>query len=154
IGNLLENAAKFTPAGGRVTVVARNEGARVVVAVRDTGVGITPEDMPRIFGAFEQGEKSPIRRFGGLGLGLAISRAIVEAHGGRLEARSEGAQAGAEFTLDLEAIPRPARPAGDEGVPPVGRRGDRLRIFFVEDDATTRDLLARILRIQGYEVRP
>jgi signal transduction histidine kinase len=152
--NLLENAAKFTPAGGRVTVAARNEGPRVVVSVRDTGVGIDREDLHRIFGAFEQGERSPIRRFGGLGLGLAISRGIVEAHGGRLEARSEGEGAGAEFLLDLEAISGAADPGGVAGGSPPAGRASRLRIFFVEDDATTRELLARVLRIHGYEVRP
>jgi signal transduction histidine kinase len=102
--NLFKNAVKFTPAGGRVTVNARNEGSKVLVSIRDTGIGIGPEVLPKIFRAFEQGEDSIVRRFGGLGLGLAISRAIVEAHGGRLLARSEGMGKGTEFILELEAI--------------------------------------------------
>jgi signal transduction histidine kinase len=102
--NLFKNAVKFTPAGGRVTVTARNEGSKVLVSIRDTGIGIGPEVLPKIFRAFEQGEDSIVRRFGGLGLGLAISRAIVEAHGGRLLARSEGMGKGTEFILELEAI--------------------------------------------------
>jgi CheY-like chemotaxis protein len=152
--NLLENAGKFTPTGGQVKVMARNEGERVVVAVRDTGVGIAPEDILRIFGAFEQGEKSPIRRFGGLGLGLAISRAIVEGHGGQLEARSEGPEKGAEFVLDLEAITGTADLKDEVRVPPASGAGERLRIFFVEDEAITRELLSRVLRIHGYDVQP
>jgi CheY-like chemotaxis protein len=152
--NLLENAGKFTPAGGQVTVMARNEGERVVVAVRDTGVGIAPEDILRIFGAFEQGEKSPIRRFGGLGLGLAISRAIVEGHGGHLEAQSDGAGRGAEFVLDLETIPGTADLKDDAPVAPANGAGHRLRIFFVEDEDITRELLSRVLRIHGYDVQP
>jgi two-component system CheB/CheR fusion protein len=126
----------------------------VVVTVRDTGVGIAPDDMPRIFDAFEQGEKSPIRRFGGLGLGLAISKAIVEAHGGHLIARSEGAGMGSELALDLEAIPVAVSPKIDASLFPPSATGNRLRIFFVEDDAMTRDLLSRVLRNDGYDVRP
>jgi signal transduction histidine kinase len=102
--NVFKNSVKFTPAGGRVTITTRDEGSNVLVSVRDTGIGIGPEILHKIFRAFEQGEDSIVRRFGGLGLGLAISRAIVEAHGGRLVAQSEGMGKGAEFILELEAI--------------------------------------------------
>ena len=102
--NLLKNAVKFTPDGGRVTVATWNEGSRIIVSIRDNGIGIDPMVLPRIFHAFEQGEGSIIRRYGGLGLGLAISRPIVEAHGGRLAAHSEGPGTGAEFIVDLEAM--------------------------------------------------
>ena len=104
LANLLKNAVKFTPAGGRVTLSLSGEGSKVRVRVLDTGIGIAPEVLPKVFAAFQQGEESIVRQFGGLGLGLAISRAIVEAHGGQLQARSEGVGKGAEFILELEAV--------------------------------------------------
>ncbi|MFY9820308.1 MAG: PAS domain-containing protein, partial [Thermoanaerobaculia bacterium] len=105
--NLLSNAIKFTPAGGTITVESRLEGGSpaglqaLVVVVRDTGIGIEPEVLPRIFEAFEQTDRRITRQFGGLGLGLAVSRAIVDLHGGRLTAESAGRGAGSSFTVRL-----------------------------------------------------
>ncbi len=100
--NLLKNALKFTPAGGKVTISTRNEDEDfVVVEVVDTGVGIRAEVLPHVFNAFEQGDQRGKHRYGGLGLGLAISKAIVDAHGGTLTATSEGVGRGATFTLRL-----------------------------------------------------
>jgi PAS domain S-box-containing protein len=114
IANLLNNAAKYTPPGGRIALGARREEGEAVVSVRDTGVGIPPEAMPRLFEMFAQLDDSPSRRSGGLGIGLGLARRLVELHGGRIEARSEGSGKGAEFTVRLPldesalAVPGPS----------------------------------------------
>ena len=92
--NLLKNAIKFTPHGGCVGIRCRPDAKHVVVEVNDSGIGIEPEALPRVFNAFEQVERSITRQFGGLGLGLAISKALVEMHGGTIEAHSEGRERG------------------------------------------------------------
>src|SRR5205085_9666266 len=114
--NLLQNACKFTPESGEIYVQVYNEfagsrsagpehfGPDLIVEIRDTGIGIRPENMPHIFNAFEQGERSRTRVFGGLGLGLAISRAIVELHDGSITAESEGRNRGAKFTIRLQTV--------------------------------------------------
>ena len=101
--NLIKNAVKFTPRGGNVTIRTRNEGDRLEIDIVDTGIGIEPAHLPNIFNAFEQGEDVITQRFGGLGLGLAISRSIAEGHGGQLFATSEGRDQGATFTLVASA---------------------------------------------------
>ena len=114
--NLVKNAVKFTPAGGEISIRSRNQaghapgptGRCLFVEVSDTGIGIEPAALPKIFRAFEQGDSSLTRRFGGLGLGLAISRAVAEAHGGRLTAASAGKDRGATFTLELPMSTGPA----------------------------------------------
>jgi two-component system CheB/CheR fusion protein len=172
--NLLSNAVKFTPPGGAVAVESRLESAadcrgrrELAVEVRDTGIGIEPEVLPRIFDAFEQTDRRITRRFGGLGLGLAVSRAIVELHGGRLEAASEGRGRGAAFTLrlPLEAVQEDldetgvwfsrARPAGLAPAPPAKggtEANPPLRILLVEDHADTAEAMADLLRLMGHEV--
>ncbi len=120
--NLLANAAKFTPAGGRVVrphPTERSAAATFVVEVSDTGVGIDAEALPRIFNAFEQGERSITRRFGGLGLGLTIGRTIADMHGGSLTAASGGPGRGATLTLRLPVV---APPAPAAAVPPAPGR--------------------------------
>ncbi len=102
--NLIKNAVKFTPDHGRIIIRSTNVDDRIRVVIADSGIGIEPHVLPHIFNAFEQGEKTITRRFGGLGLGLAISRTIVDLHGGTLTASSQGRNMGATFTLDLEAI--------------------------------------------------
>jgi two-component system CheB/CheR fusion protein len=99
--NLLKNASKFTPEGGLIRVTSRNEPGRVLVEISDNGVGFEPEDAERIFDAFTQANRAVTREFGGLGLGLAISKATVDAHGGRLHATSPGPGKGAAFTVEL-----------------------------------------------------
>jgi PAS domain S-box-containing protein len=103
VWNLLSNAVKFTPGGGQVDVVLRREGPSAVIQVRDTGRGIAPGFLPHVFERFRQAEGGPTRSFGGLGLGLAIVRLLVELHGGRVEASSEGEGRGATFTVWLPA---------------------------------------------------
>jgi K+-sensing histidine kinase KdpD len=96
---LIGNALKFTPEGGKVSIVTRNEASgKLVIEVNDTGIGIPADALSRIFSPFEQGDSSINRRYGGLGLGLSIARTLIKAHGGTLEAASEGLDKGAKFT--------------------------------------------------------
>jgi signal transduction histidine kinase len=149
--NLLKNALKFTPTGGRVTVTTRNdEEGWMILSVDDTGVGISAEALPRIFNAFEQGDVAGHHRYGGLGLGLAISRAIVEAHCGIIQAASAGPGRGASFTVALATIDTPAEAAsGSDLAPPLTRA---LRLLVVEDHDATRTVLSRLLTRNGHKI--
>jgi signal transduction histidine kinase/CheY-like chemotaxis protein len=174
--NLLKNAIKFTPAGGRVILRSRSElrgggggggeagGRHVVIEVSDTGLGIDPTSLPRVFDAFEQGNRAGARQFGGLGLGRAISRAIAVAHGGELTAASEGAGRGATFTLSLLESASAAPPLVDpatmrqksEEAPLVSDASvaaRAVRVLLVEDHADTSRIIARLLEAMGYDVR-
>ncbi|HEY9420500.1 MAG TPA: PAS domain S-box protein, partial [Thermoanaerobaculia bacterium] len=162
--NLLSNAAKFTPPGGTVTVRSRIEhgpfGLReLAIEVQDSGIGIEPDVLPRIFDAFEQTDRRITRKFGGLGLGLAVSRAIMDLHGGRLTAASEGADQGSTFSvrLPLGGIQEELEETGIWfSRPRTGRSGagpDRpLRILLVEDHPDTAEAMADLLRLIGHEV--
>jgi PAS domain S-box-containing protein len=155
--NLLKNACKFTPAGGIVSIRSRflpgasSDGpGRVVIEVHDTGVGMEPGLIDRIFDPFEQGGEG-LHRPGGLGLGLAIARTIAEAHGGQLRASSGGPGQGSVFTLELPTAPAASPPASPTG-PPDGARPLPRRLLLVEDDPATSTVLARLLRRRGAEV--
>jgi PAS domain S-box-containing protein len=151
--NLLKNAGKFTAAGGRVSVRTRNdEPGRVVVEVADTGRGIAADVLSRIFDPFEQGTDEVTRRYGGMGLGLAIAKAVVDLHGGTIRATSAGEGKGAAFAvaLPLHAVaPADATPRGEEPAAPARP----LRLLLVEDHADTAKTLARLLRLDGLDVR-
>jgi PAS domain S-box-containing protein len=150
--NLLHNAAKFTPAGGTIAVRARRDEDGFVVEVADSGMGIEAEALEHIFDAFDQGRPGTARRFGGLGLGLAISKAIVEMHGGSLTASSGGRDQGATFTVRLPAsdVPAPA-PAKAAPLPqPCGSCAPHL--LLVEDHADTAEAMAELLESLGYRV--
>ena len=150
--NLLRNAVKFTPERGAITIRSVNQEGLLRLEFTDTGIGIEPDLMPRIFNAFEQGEQGKIRRFGGLGLGLHIARQIMELHHGRLIARSEGAGKGATFILELATIPDTElitpRPVASL-LPQICSK----RILLVDDHADTLRVLSKIFRSWGYEVR-
>ena len=147
--NLLSNAVKFTPAEGSVTIRSSNDDGHVVVAVSDSGVGIEPDALPRLFLAFEQGDQSVARRFGGLGLGLSIVRSLMEMHGGTITAASEGKDRGATFTLSLYAVPATwAQATGDASA----GHGRGRHILLVEDHADTRQVLDRLLSSMGFLV--
>ena len=155
--NLVKNAVKFTPEGGRVSLRSSNDdgGGRLRVQVTDTGVGIDPETLPKLFNAFEQGERETTRRFGGLGLGLTISKALVDLHGGTLAAASDGRDKGATFTLELataDPVPQAPRPAA-ANEDPAPRRRRECRILLVDDHDDTLRVLTRLLRGSGYAVR-
>jgi signal transduction histidine kinase len=155
--NLLRNAVKFTPAGGRIAIRTVNRDDRILVAMEDTGVGLEPEAVPRIFEIFEQGDQEVARQFGGLGLGLAIAKEIVAAHGGALTARSEGRGKGATFTLELattSAAPARTSPADLEqprGSGEAPRGGGRL--LLVEDNEDTAAVMSMLLESFGFQVR-
>jgi two-component system CheB/CheR fusion protein len=160
--NLFSNAVKFTPPGGVITVRAWREGGagpQLVVEVEDTGIGIEPDVLSGIFDAFQQGELAITRRFGGLGLGLAISKAIVELHGGNLSAMSGGRGHGSKFAVrlpvgDLRALREAERSSPAREVPAPGPEPEipPLRILLVEDHADTAEAMADLLREMGHEV--
>jgi signal transduction histidine kinase/ActR/RegA family two-component response regulator len=179
--NLIKNAVKFTPSGGTIFVTTRNtlaslelepaaesaavghtngngngsashDGDGLIVEVRDTGIGIDPAVLPVIFDAFEQGERSITRKFGGLGLGLAISKALIDMQGGHLSAASPGRGHGATFRVELDVVPAPAVRPGTGG-PEAGAAGKPdLRILLVDDHHDTALAMRRLLERLGYRI--
>ena len=151
--NLVKNAIKFSMAGGRITVHTCNPApGEFVLTVEDTGAGITRQTLPDIFRAFVQGESREARAAGGLGLGLAISKAIVEAHGGTIRAESAGPGRGAIFTIELAAVlPFPGA-AVIESEPQFRTTPPSLRLLVIEDHEPTMMVLVRLLRRYGHEV--
>lgn len=149
VWNLLTNAIKFTPQGGRVEVRLGTEAGRAVVTVEDTGAGIPPEFLPDLFQRFRQADGSPARHHGGLGLGLALTRELVALHGGTVEASSAGPGRGATFRVSLPAAPRAAgTPAPSPGWPAREWLGG-ARILVVDDEADSRELLLQLLASWG-----
>ncbi len=151
LGNLLQNAAKFTPAGGRTTVTLEHGDGRARLRVRDTGAGICPSVRARLFQPFAQADRSLARTGGGLGLGLALVKGLVELHDGSVEARSEGLGHGAEFVvrLPLERRERPQAepsPAPSQEAPPPGR------VLVIEDNVDWAETLKMALEMNGQEV--
>jgi CheY-like chemotaxis protein len=151
--NLLKNAIKFTPDGGRIRVATENDSeGRLVVAVTDTGIGIEPELLPRIFDAFEQLSGDITRRYGGLGLGLAISKALVDLHGGTIDAQSKGRNMGATLTVTLNTVPAPDEAIASQDHATARINGRPLRVLLVEDHEMTARVASRLLRSMSYEV--
>ncbi|MDB5694428.1 MAG: hypothetical protein JWO81_3491, partial [Alphaproteobacteria bacterium] len=149
--NIIKNSVKFTPSGGAVRVVTSNdEEGNVIIRVTDTGIGIPPEVLPKIFNAFEQGSVST-QSFGGLGLGLAISHGIVAMHGGTIRAESEGTGRGAAFSVTLKTVPAPA-PVPSRPTRAMAGGAGKLRLLLVEDHQSTREVLTALLRRSGHEV--
>ena len=149
--NLLNNAVKFSAKGGRITVRSWNEAGRFALEVRDTGVGVQPELQARIFDAFEQGERSIRRQFGGLGLGLTIAKTILDLHGGTIAVRSEGKNRGATFQVTLNAVPPPEAVA-PKTTPRAGAIGKGLHLLLVDDHPQTLHVLSGLLRKRGHRV--
>ncbi len=166
VWNLMSNAVKFTPAGGRIRLALAGTPAdhptHVDITVQDSGEGISPQFLPYVFDRFRQGDSSSTRRHGGLGLGLAIVRHLVELHGGTVQAYSEGEGRGAAFVVRLPiqpppgaVMPLPAAPVRTspsiEPTQPGPLTG--LRVLFVDDDANTREMLEEALRSAGSDVQ-
>jgi len=151
LANLLNNAATYTEAGGRIWLTASRAGSTAVVSVRDSGIGIPSDMLPRVFDLFAQGDRTHARGQGGLGIGLTLVRALVEMHGGQVEARSAGPGQGSEFVLWLPLASAPDAPERDG---PAGRRagvGPR-RILVVDDNRDAADSRGVLLRVLGAEV--
>jgi PAS domain S-box-containing protein len=163
VWNLVSNAVKFTPRGGRVDVRLGRVDSFVEIAVRDTGAGISPEFLPNVFDRFRQADSSTTRKYGGLGLGLAIVRQLIELHGGTVEAASEGEGRGSTFTvrLPIRAVRRAPAPSRIEPlaapVPALSPEIDSalagLRALIVDDEPDAREMLAMLLRGCGAETR-
>lgn len=150
INNLLDNAFKYTPAGGSVRVTVSVQDQQAVLQVADSGIGISAALLPKIFDVFMQGAASIDRAKGGLGIGLAVVRAMVEQHGGRVQADSVGEGRGSTFTVRLPlAAPAPA--AQDAGTP-AAPASQGMRVLVVDDNDDARDMLAQVLTISGYTV--
>jgi signal transduction histidine kinase len=167
--NLFKNAMKFTPDGGTIEVATENpDWGGVTITVRDTGVGIEPDALPHIFTAFEQGGRDVTKQFGGLGLGLAICKAVTEMHGGTIGAHSDGQDQGAVFTVTLPVTAAPAPTLTERGLPafaggaqPGGNgknltpeQEQQLSVLLVEDNAVTLRVMSRLFRDFGYDVTP
>jgi PAS domain S-box-containing protein len=150
LAQLLENAAKFTPSGGEIRLGAGREGDEVVVRVRDNGIGIEAEDLPRVFDLFMRAGRPQGRLRAGLGVGLTLVRRLVELHGGSVEAHSEGPDRGSEFVVRLPA-PEAAAPPSSAGASGPEREGGH--VLIVDNSKEAADSIAVLLRTWGYEVR-
>jgi PAS domain S-box-containing protein len=149
--NLLDNATKYTPRGGRIELRAERSDDRAVVRVTDTGIGIAAQEMPRLFELFFQVNQSLERSEGGLGIGLTLAQRLVDLHGGTIEVSSGGLGQGSEFTVTLPASPEAAqlREASQSSHPVIAP----LRILVADDNADSAEALAVLLRLAGHEVR-
>ena len=151
--NLLTNAAKYTPSGGRIQLIAGVEGNEVVFRVRDNGLGIRPELLPKMFDLFAQGDRSLDRSEGGLGIGLTLVRSLAELHGGTATATSDGPGKGCEFIVRLPAPEGPARAESDGQPEPTALATRRFRVLVVDDNVDTAKGMAKLLELSGHEVR-
>jgi PAS domain S-box-containing protein len=151
--NLVKNSAKFTPEGGRIEISTHNnESHQIIIRIRDNGIGIEKSLLPRIFDAFEQGGGTVTSKYGGLGLGLAICKRVIDLHYGTIEAHSDGKDRGAEFTVTLNAMETSLLEGPVlylESEPP---RMKHIQILFVEDHADTARVLGKIMRNSGFDV--
>jgi CheY-like chemotaxis protein len=158
--NLIKNGVKFTPEKGRIIIETLNPAPeKILIRISDTGIGIEPEKIDKIFNAFEQGQTSITRRFGGLGLGLAISQALIDAHGGQIRVESGGKERGATFSVELNTVPTPAggdgERAGEDRAGTLEREGAvprHRRVLIVDDHRDTCIGMKRMLERRGYEI--
>ena len=159
--NILKNAVKFTPVGGEIRISTANTPSGAFIAtVTDSGIGMAPEAIPNIFKAFEQGSTDVPKKFGGLGLGLAIAHALVDAHHGKIAGASDGINQGASFTVELptsDGVPiterkRPSDAPDQEATTGRSAEAFRQRILLVEDHPDTARQLSRLMQRRGYEV--
>jgi PAS domain S-box-containing protein len=152
-GNLLNNSAKYTEWGGHIWLTAAREGDHVAVAVRDTGIGIPVSALPKIFDLFSQVDRSIERSKGGLGIGLALVKGLVEMHGGTVQAASSGPGQGSTFTVRLPVLRESAEPLSQTIVEGLPAAGSKRRILVVDDNHDSAASMAMMLELLGDEVR-
>ncbi|MDB5886728.1 MAG: domain S-box protein [Polaromonas sp.] len=150
IANLLNNAAKYTPDGGRIQLSLRREHGEVVISVEDNGIGLAPKNLEDVFVMFNQADSSANRAHGGLGIGLTLVRQLVEMHGGAVQAASAGLGRGSTFTVRLPLASKPVLPAVKRLVDTSAASLKRLRILVVDDHADVADTLSTILTLKGH----
>jgi CheY-like chemotaxis protein/two-component sensor histidine kinase len=154
-GNILNNATKFSTPGGHISIATADDTqGRLILKFKDDGIGMTPEIIDRLFQPFEQGGPDISSSYGGLGLGMAISKALVEIHAGIITAESEGPNHGAEFTVTLPSIHASTvkLPAMTDAGHPSRRNPHGISILLVEDHKDSAEVMARLLRAKGYSV--
>lgn len=151
LGNLINNACKYTPDGGRIWVTLVREDGQAVLTVRDSGVGLPPDVIGRVFDMFAQVNRSLERAQGGLGIGLALVRSLVSMHGGRVSAASPGAGEGSSFTIELPLAPQDSEPAALQP-PPEPAQTPPLRVLVVDDNEDAATSLAMLLALSGHVV--
>jgi CheY-like chemotaxis protein/two-component sensor histidine kinase len=152
VGNLLYNAAKFSHEGGAVTASIDSASGRAEIRVRDDGIGIAPDLLPRVFERFVQAEGGLARPKGGLGLGLALVKGLAELHGGTVSARSEGLGRGAEFIVSLPVVPPVEQAAADLVPAPQPAPGRAVEILIIEDNVDGARVIAEVLEANGHRV--
>jgi PAS domain S-box-containing protein len=153
LGNLLTNAAKYTDAGGRIWVSAQQEQEQVVISVRDNGMGISPQLLPRVFELFVQADPTATRSQGGLGIGLTLAKNLVELHQGKIEAHSAGVGQGAEFRVRLPLFTEPAATRRKDDRPSLRGASPGYRLLVVDDNQDAARSLAMLFKLQGHEVK-
>ena len=146
IANILTNAAKYTDPGGQIRLQSRSDGSQVVISISDNGIGISEELMPHLFDLFVQGDRTLDRAQGGLGIGLAVVKRLVEMHGGRVSVASQGMGAGTTFEIRLPCLERAAEPAAK----PAQTKALPRRILIVDDDADSANSLSMVLKFDGH----
>jgi CheY-like chemotaxis protein len=153
ISNLLNNSAKYTDRGGHIWLTALRQGSEVLLSVNDDGIGIAADQLPGLFRMYSQVRSSMERSQGGMGLGLTLVKRLVELHGGRVEARSEGPGKGSEFMVRLPLLEKASELPGRAGMDKPTVPKSSLRVLIVDDNVDARESLGMLLRVLGHDVR-